>query len=87
MAKNFAVSAGNVAVRLNIVLRNQNKIYNVGTHKITFFVQELFKMAPDVVERRAKGLEMYMTTLIRRFPDVLESPHLDRYGGLLMLGR
>lgn len=36
-------------------------------------------MAPDVVERRTKGLEMYMTTLIRRFPDMLESSHLDRY--------
>lgn len=36
-------------------------------------------MAPDVVERRTKGLEMYMTTIVRRFPDMLESPHLDRY--------
>lgn len=41
-------------------------------------LQEFFKMAPDVVERRTKGLEMYMTTLIRRFPDLLQSPHLDR---------
>lgn len=37
-------------------------------------------MAPDVVERRAKGLELYMTTLIRRFPDMLSSSHLDRCG-------
>lgn len=35
-------------------------------------------MAPDVVERRTKGLEMYMTTVIRRFPDMLESSQLDR---------
>ncbi|CAM9112784.1 unnamed protein product [Scytosiphon promiscuus] len=41
--------------------------------------KEFFKMAPDVVERRTKGLEMYMTTLIRRFPDMLESSHLDRF--------
>lgn len=41
--------------------------------------QEFFKMAPDVVERRTKGLEVYMTTIIRRFPDILESSHLDRY--------
>lgn len=41
-------------------------------------LQEFFKMAPDVIERRTKGLEMYMTTIIRRFPDLLESPHLDR---------
>lgn len=41
--------------------------------------QEFFKMAPDVVERRAKGLELYMTTLIRRFPDMLASSHLDRW--------
>lgn len=43
--------------------------------------QEFFKLAPDVVERRTKGLEMYMTTLIRRFPDMLEASHLDRWGG------
>ena len=42
-------------------------------------LQEFFKMAPDVVERRTKGLEMYITTIIRRFPDMLESSHLDRY--------
>lgn len=42
--------------------------------------QEFFKLAPDVVERRTKGLEMYMSTLIRRFPDMLESSHLDRCG-------
>ena len=36
-------------------------------------------MAPDVVERRTKGLEIYITTIIRRFPDMLESSHLDRY--------
>lgn len=41
--------------------------------------QELFKMAPQVVERRAKGLDGYMSTIIRRFPDMLESPHVDRY--------
>ncbi|CAB1112131.1 unnamed protein product [Ectocarpus sp. CCAP 1310/34] len=41
--------------------------------------KEFFKMAPDVVERRAKGLELYMTTLIRRFPDMLASSHLDRF--------
>lgn len=40
--------------------------------------QEFFKMAPDVVERRTKGLEMYITTIIRRFPDMLESSQLDR---------
>lgn len=45
-------------------------------------MQEFFKLAPDVVERRAKGLEMYMTTIIRRFPDMLESSHLDRLGAL-----
>lgn len=43
-------------------------------------LKEFFKMAPDVVERRAKGLELYMTTLIRRFPDMLASSHLDRCG-------
>lgn len=43
--------------------------------------QEFFKLAPDVVERRTKGLEMYLTTIIRRFPDMLESSHLDRYSG------
>lgn len=36
-------------------------------------------MAPDVVERRAKGLETYMATIIHRFPDMLECSHLDRY--------
>eukprot|EP00904_Undaria_pinnatifida_P008715 jgi/Undpi1/4974/HiC_scaffold_19.g08326.m1 len=41
--------------------------------------KEFFKMAPDVVERRTKGLEVYMTTIIRRFPDILESSHLDRF--------
>lgn len=43
--------------------------------------QEFFKLAPDVVERRTKGLEMYMTTLVRRFPDMLEASHLDRWAG------
>lgn len=41
-------------------------------------LQEFFKMAPDVVERRAKGLETYMVTIIQRFPDMLECSHLDR---------
>ncbi|CAM9263969.1 unnamed protein product [Sphacelaria rigidula] len=41
--------------------------------------KEFFKMAPDVVERRAKGLETYMATIIHRFPDMLECSHLDRF--------
>ncbi|CAM9509281.1 unnamed protein product [Pylaiella littoralis] len=41
--------------------------------------KEFFKLAPDVVERRTRGLEMYLTTIIRRFPDMLESSHLDRF--------
>ncbi|CAM9462660.1 unnamed protein product [Discosporangium mesarthrocarpum] len=41
--------------------------------------KELFKTSADVVERRSKGLEQYMINLIRRFPDVLETPNMDKF--------
>ncbi|CAM9616125.1 unnamed protein product [Chrysoparadoxa australica] len=41
--------------------------------------KNLFKTSAEVVAKRKVGLEQFMTFMITNFPDVLNSPHINRF--------